>query len=319
MNFFTTVGLCVVLYMLIYVIALCLFDCDLQLAFAELFGKQLDKLRGKIIWITDALNPVGEEMVYKIARNDGKLIISGRKKEELYEMKKKCLLINKDLSDDDILVLPLEVTKVETHQECFDQIIEHFNTLDIIVNNVGLSQRAKWEYTESKVDRQIFELNVFSVANLTRIAVRFFNKKGKGRLAVMSSIAGIVGVPFTGSFSGTKHALHGLYESLRIEKLGKNIHLTILCPGPVLGRTKRFTENSCKKSNKTEQTGRRMTPERCAHLSLIAIVNKLDEVWMALFPILPLVYFMKYYPNVSKIIIKYLGGRAKMELNSKDN
>lgn len=39
----------------------------------------------------------------------------------------------------------------------------------------------------------------------------------------------------------------GFYESLRIEKLGKNIYLTVLCPGPILGgRRKQFTENSCK-------------------------------------------------------------------------
>ena len=61
-----------------------------------------------------------------------------------------------------------------------------------------------------------------------------------------------------------------------------------------------------------------MTAERCAHLCLIAIVNKLDEAWMALFPILPMIYLMKYYPNISKIIIKYLGG-TKMEHNSKES
>lgn len=147
-------------------------------------------------------------MAYHIAQNSGKLIISGKKLELLNEIKKRCLQMNSELKDDDVLVLPLELIKSETHQECFNKIIDHFGAIDIIMNNVGLSQRARWEYTESKVDHQIFELNVFSVVNLTRIAVRYFNGKGKGRLAVMSSIAGLIGVPYTGSFTGTKHALH---------------------------------------------------------------------------------------------------------------
>lgn len=237
MNFFTWVGLCIVIYCLIYVICLCVFDCDLQLAFAEYFGKRLgiypfllfklsknnskkivaDKLRGKVIWVTEALSPVGEEMAYQIAQNSGKLVISGKKPELLNEIKKRCLQMNKELNDDDILVLPLTMTQSETHQDCFNSVVEHFGTIDIIINNVGLSQRARWEYIESKVDHQIFELNVFSVVNLTRIAIKYFNGKGKGRLAVMSSIAGLIGVPYTGSFSATKHALH-VSKQVKAEK-----------------------------------------------------------------------------------------------------
>ena len=68
-------------------------------------------------------------MAYKIAQNHGKLIISGKKVEELHEIKRKCLAINNNLKDQDILVLTLETTKVENHQECFDQIIKHFGTV----------------------------------------------------------------------------------------------------------------------------------------------------------------------------------------------
>lgn len=62
-----------------------------------------------------------------------------------------------------------------------------------------------------------------------------------------------------------------------------------------------------------------MKAERCAYLSLIAVVNKLDEVWMAMFPILPLIYLIKYYPNLSKYLIKYLGGTKLENYNSKQN
>lgn len=58
-----------------------------------------------------------------------------------------------------------------------------------------------------------------------------------------------------------------------------------------------------------DATDKRMTAERCAKLSLIAIVNKLDEAWMGCFPIMLLIYGVVYFPNVAKACIKILGSR----------
>ena len=68
-----------------------------------------------------------------------------------------------------------------------------------------------------------------------------------GRIAVMSSTAGKAGVPFSGTYTGSKHAIHGYFESLRTEKvllififyinlkflkIGSGIEVCLLCPGP---------------------------------------------------------------------------------------
>lgn len=47
-------------------------------------------------------------------------------------------------------------------------------------------------------------------------------------------------------------------------------------------------------------TDKRMTAERCARLSLVAIANDLPEAWITFFPILPLMYFNQYMPSFSK-------------------
>lgn len=57
-----------------------------------------------------------------------------------------------------------------------------------------------------------------------------------------------------------------------------------------------------------------MTAERCARLSLIAVVNKLDSAWMALFPIVPLIYALIYFPNLSRLIAKHVGARRIQHL-----
>ena len=58
------------------------------------------------------------------------------------------------------------------------------------------------------VDRDVFDLNVFSVVNLTREVIPIYLKQGGGNFAVTSSLAGKFGVPFSASYTGSKHAIH---------------------------------------------------------------------------------------------------------------
>jgi len=174
-----------------------------------------------------------------------------------------------------------------------------------------------------EVDKSMFDLNVFSLINLNRIAVRYFSQSGNiGGLAITSSIAGIIGAPDCGSYTGAKHALHGYFECLRNEIKDKNIAITMLCPGPVFSDIVKeaFTTKVGEKVNKVYQpTERRMTADRCAYLCLVAIANKLDESWQALFPLIIVTYFLRNHSflisrlmtlvDVRKIITKVRGTR----------
>nr|CAD7404949.1 unnamed protein product [Timema cristinae] len=189
--------------------------------------------------------------------------------------------------------------------------------LDVLVNNAGRSQRCVWEEVELEVDKQMFELNVFGVIHLTRIAVRYFLEKGTGHVAVTSSIAGVQGVPFSGTYTATKHALHGYMNSLRNEKYGRNLDVTLLCPGPVFTNflAESFTGKANEKFGKSvNPDDRRMTAERCGHLCAVALANKSSEVWMAPLPIIPLAYIFVYFPNVGKVLGHFLGAKYFLKL-----
>merc|ERR1712080_418668 len=92
--------------------------------------------------------------------------------------------------------------------------------------------RATWERIDVKVDEEMFALNVFSVVHLTRTVLPHMLARRCGSLAVMSSTAGRCGVPFSGTYTGSKHAIHGYFESLRTEKMGSGLSISLLCPGP---------------------------------------------------------------------------------------
>lgn len=65
-------------------------------------------------------------MAYEVAKNGGKLVLSARRKDALTQVQSRCLELNANLTPNDILVLPLDVTDFPSHQRCFDAVISHF-------------------------------------------------------------------------------------------------------------------------------------------------------------------------------------------------
>lgn len=102
----------------------------------------------------------------------------------------------------------MDVTEFESHRKYFQHAVNHFGQVDILLNNAGRSQRAQWETIELDVDKQMFDLNVFGVVNLSRVAIEYFNKVGGGHIAVMSSLAGVIPAPFSTTYTASKFAIH---------------------------------------------------------------------------------------------------------------
>ncbi|KAJ9586317.1 hypothetical protein L9F63_020025 [Diploptera punctata] len=309
----------VVICVVSYIIALLLVDCDLRLAWATKLGKRVDSLAGRVVWITGASSGIGEQIAIALAKGGAKLVLSARRVQELERARRLCSCESgKDLTDRDILVLPMDVTDVDKHDSHFQLVLQHFGKLDILVNNAGRSQRANWEDIELAVDRQMFELNVFAVVALSRIIVRYFQKKKEGHIVVTSSLTGVKAVPFSASYTGAKYALHGYpCLSLQLEKLRSNINVTLLCPGPVFSNflSESFTDKSGEKFGQgVEPTDRRMKTDRCGYLCAVAIANKLEEAWMAVFPVIPFYYVFVYYPVIRSFFIRLLGPRFFLKM-----
>ncbi|KAJ6649921.1 Dehydrogenase/reductase SDR family member 7 [Pseudolycoriella hygida] len=262
------------------------------------FGKSpANEFNGKVCWITGASSGIGEALAKNLALCNARLVISARRKDQLVRVKEECLALNAKLEDKDILVLDFDMLDYSVHDSSFQKVLKHFGKLDLLISNAGRSQRARWQNIEIEVDRNMFDLNVFSLINLNRIAVRyFFKSKNAGGLAITSSIAGVIGAPVCGSYTGAKHALHGYFESLRNETRDRNLAITMLCPGPVVSDIVKesFTSKLGEKVDDVYSSKeRRMTANRCAHLCLVAIANKLEESWQALFPMIISTYFLR--------------------------
>ncbi|XP_033208557.1 dehydrogenase/reductase SDR family member 7-like isoform X2 [Belonocnema kinseyi] len=278
-------------------------------------------LRNQVVWIVGASSGIGENLAYSLADAGCKLILSARRTDLLEKVKTNCLRGNVKLTEKDILVLPFNICDAEVHQKMLNTALSEFGQLDILVNNAGRTQRAIWEKIDLKVDKELFHLNVFSIISLSRVVLKYFLEKGKGHFAVTSSTAGFTGVPFSASYTGSKHALHGYFESMRTEKATNNIAITMICPGPIQTDFlyESFTENPGEKlEQKTAVSSTKVSAKRCGQLISIGLANQLEEIWIAN-PIVILLCYLKYYPNLNNIIWRHLGPRFFQKVrDSKD-
>jgi len=301
---------------LIMGLALCLFDADLTTIFYEKFGVSLSSFyKDKVVWVTGASSGIGASLAVLAAKNGAKVVLSARRKELLDDIRLKC--VNAGAKEDDILVLPLDMCDFSKHNDAVELVLESFSVIDVIIHNAGRSQRARWEKIDIEVDRSLFKLNVFSIVNLTRLILPHMREEGRGSLAIVSSIAGKLGAPFSGSYSGSKFALHGYFESLRNEIVGSNISITMLCPGPTFSDALQnaATESVGENFGETQKAGdRRLPTERCAEICLIAIANEIGESWMGLFPIVPLTCAAQYLPTISRGIMSVIGPKLAAKI-----
>ncbi|KAG8187398.1 hypothetical protein JTE90_016942 [Oedothorax gibbosus] len=294
----------IVVFIAIFLFFFIKLDADLTLYLRDYFDNISDSLNGKVIWITGASSGLGEHLAFELSRYKTKLILSGTSEERLNKVKDKCIEIG--LPEDNIFVLPFNMTDFDVHEECVRKVLQRFQTLDILVNNAGRSQRAKFEDIDIKVDKDLFDLNVFSTLSLTRKVLPHFIGNKKGHFVVTSSCTGKMGAPFSASYTGSKHALHGYFETLRTEMTMHNVDVTILCPGPVFSHflENAFTGTPGQKFGKpTDPNDRRMPTDRCGRLMAVAIAHKLDEAWIAEQPNLTFYYLAQYTPTFFRKIL----------------
>jgi short-subunit dehydrogenase len=132
-----------------------------------------------------------------------------------------------------VLSLPMDLANRESIEKTVPLALDKFGTIDVLINNGGISQRAyTWE-TNLEVDYKIMNINYFGAVILTKAILPGMIKAGSGYIAVTSSITGKFGFPLRSAYSASKHALHGFFETLGIELANKNISVTIAMPGRV--------------------------------------------------------------------------------------
>jgi dehydrogenase/reductase SDR family member 7B len=237
----------------------------------------MDTFRSKVIWITGASSGIGEALAIALAKEGGKLVLSSRRTEELNRVKNSL-----NLKEEDVLILPVDLQNTSNSQELCDEVISKFGRIDILINNGGISQRSLTKDTSTELDRKIMEVNFFGTIALTKSVLPYMLKQKSGHIVVMSSIAGKFGFYFRSAYSASKHALHGFFESMRMEIANDNVKVLIVCPGKIKTNISinALTNNGEKHNKMDESTDQGLSPEACAQQIINAIRKDKEEIFV---------------------------------------
>ncbi len=134
---------------------------------------------------------------------------------------------------DRVLVAALDVRRPETIAAAVEAGIERFGGIDTLLNNAGSNVPGAFEEIPAERTRDIFEVNVLGVMDVTRAILPHFRARKGGTIVNVSSPAGIVGLPLNSLYTATKFALEGFSESLAFELLAQNIVVKLVEPGLV--------------------------------------------------------------------------------------
>lgn len=313
---FVIIGLGILVVRAIYLfVRLWKSDCDLQLSRA--MRKQPKKsLEGKVILITGASSGIGQALACEYASHGATLILAARRMDRLLETVDRCL----EHGGQRVEAVRLDITQIDTHERILKPIIEKYGQIHILVNNAGRSQRALVENTSIEVDKEMFHLNVIGTMSISKILLRHFLDNGEGHFVNTSSVAGKVGAPISATYSATKHALHGFFDSLYFETAHRGIKVTNVCPGPVQSEISlhAFTGEPGRAHGDANEPGtKRMSVTRCARLICAATWAGLPEAWIAEQPILLFGYIGQYWRQLYFYIGTSLMGPMRVNAYNK--
>lgn len=227
-------------------------------------------LQNKYIWITGASSGIGEAMAIQWAQKGVTLILSGRNADHLSKTAAKC-----EQKSAQTFILPFDLTSGSEIRQAVEKIIAQVPRIDILVNNGGISQRSTILDTDETVARRIMETDFWGHVNLTRAILPFMIKGGGGKIVVISSLSGLFGFPQRSFYCAAKHALHGYFETLRLEHDKDNIQVTMVCPGRVRTQISfhALTADGAEHGQMDPGQENGVTAEHCA-LKIAGAVNK---------------------------------------------
>jgi short-subunit dehydrogenase len=174
----------------------------------------------KRILVTGAATGFGRGTALELARRGHTVIAGVQIAPQMTELMKTAAEAGVQMK-----VQVLDVTDEEDRQAAFA------NEVDVLINNAGVMEAGPVAEIPMKNVRRNFETNVFGTLALTQGFARQMVKRGSGKIVIVTSMGGLITVPFAGVYCATKHALEALAEALKAELQGTGVEICTANPG----------------------------------------------------------------------------------------
>jgi NAD(P)-dependent dehydrogenase (short-subunit alcohol dehydrogenase family) len=181
-------------------------------------------MKQKTWFVTGASKGLGLTLVKKLLQSGHKVAATSRSIAEL----EKAVGAGKDI----FLPLSMNLTDEVDVASSIKAAVDHFGSIDVVVNNAGYGLVGALEELTDAETRQNFEINVYGSLNVIRNVLPFMRQQQSGHIFNISSIGGFTGsFPGFGIYCATKFAMQGFSESLATEVKPFGIQVTIVSPG----------------------------------------------------------------------------------------
>ncbi|TKC12214.1 SDR family oxidoreductase [Pedobacter polaris] len=257
-------------------------------------------MKDKIVWITGASSGIGEALVYAYNNLGAKLIISSRNTDELFRVKSNCK------SQSNVKILSLDLEDSASLTTIANEAIKIFGKIDLLINSGGISQRSLAMDTDLATEQRFMNINFWGTVLLSKAVLPQMLARNSGSIVCISSLVGKFGTRYRSSYSASKHALHGYFDSLRIEIDNPNIHIMLACPGFIKTNVtiNALTANGSAQGTMDDAQNNGMPAEVFAQKLIKAIKAKKEEVYIGGKEV-NAVLLKRFFPNLfSKIIRK---------------
>jgi short-subunit dehydrogenase len=238
-----------------------------------------DTFREKTVVVTGASSGIGRALALRLADEGAWLALAARDAQRLDSLAVECRQ-----RGGKAIAIPTDVADESRCKTLIQHAREMYGRIDMVVNNAGIDVVSKLEdLADLHLFKQVVEVNFYGTVYCTYYALPFL-KETRGRIVNVSSLGGMLAIPFNTSYVASKFAMIGFSDSLRMELTRAGVSVTVICPYWVVTEFhERYLDKDGRPkgpSGRAIYTEKMMTADQCARIVLRAARRRKRQVVM---------------------------------------
>lgn len=189
-------------------------------------------MSNQVALVTGGATGIGKATALKLASQGISVVISGRRQEVGDAAVTEIATVAQNGAR--VRFIRNDITDEASVKAMIEQIVSEFGHLDMAVNNSGIyNEAASMDTSNTQNFRDMIEVNVLGVYYGMKYEIEQMRKQGYGAIVNLASIAGLNGVPMTGTYCATKHAVVGLTKASALDHAAQGIRINAVAPGAI--------------------------------------------------------------------------------------
>jgi short-subunit dehydrogenase len=253
--------------------------------------------QNKVVVITGGSEGIGKALVETFLAHGAKVATCGRNYDKLYQLQSQ-------YSGKPLFIYTADVSREQDCQQFIEETIRSFGTIDILINNAGISMRALVNEVELDALRKVMDINFWGTVYCTKFALPHIIKN-KGTVVGVSSIAGYRGLPGRSGYSASKYAVNGWLEALRTELLDSGVNVMWVCPGFTTSNIRNAALNKAGKAHGETpmDEGKMMSAEECS-VHIANAIAKRKRTLVLTFQGKQTVFLNRFFPSLADKLVR---------------